>query len=245
MPSLAIERLESALQARHFDRTLLSRRLPGGRVATTGWASLDTALAGGWPRGELSEAVGPRSSGRTWLLQATVAAATRRGEVVAIIDAVDRFDPRSALHAGVDLARVLWIRGPALTAEQTRATLLEDAVSKAVRAFDLVIRAGGFAVAALDLADLPLRTIRALPFATWLRLARAMDGPAGMPGQDTAGLLLADAPVSRSAGGVSVRLTTTGRWVGASVQQRQLARLTLEAEIVSPRHGQGAVRVGA
>lgn len=245
MPSLAITRLESALQARQFDRTLLSCRLPGGRVATTGWGRLDQALDGGWPRGELSEVVGPRSSGRTWLLHATLAAATRRGEVTAIIDAVDRFDPPSASRAGVDLTRLLWIRGPALTAEHTRASLVDEAVSKAVRAFDLVLRAGGFGVVALDLADLPARTIRALPFATWLRIARVMDSPDGQSGQDTAGMVVADVPVSRSAGGVSVRLTSTGQWTGDSVQQRRLAKLDLQAEIVSPRHGQGAVRVGA
>src|SRR5579862_1923454 len=102
MPSLAIERLESALQARHFDRTLLTRRLPGGRVAATGWASLDTALGGGWVRGEISEAIGARSSGRTSLLHTTLASATGRGEVVALVDAVDRFDPRSAVANGVD-----------------------------------------------------------------------------------------------------------------------------------------------
>src|SRR5580765_8474841 len=128
MSSLAVERLESALQARHFDRTLLSRRLPGGRVASTGWAPLDAAIGGGWAQGELSEAIGRRSSGRTWLLHATLAAATRRGAVVALVDAVDRFDPRTAAAAGVDLDRLLWIRGPAVTAEQARLTLVDQAV---------------------------------------------------------------------------------------------------------------------
>jgi hypothetical protein len=239
MPSLAIERLESALQARHFDRTLRSRRWPSGRVSPTGWAPLDAALGGGWARGELSEAIGPRSSGRTWLLQATLAAATRRGEVVALVDAVDRFDPRSAAATGIDLARLLWIRGPALTAEHTRPTLLDAAVSKAVRAFDLVIRSGGFAVVALDLADISPRIARALPLATWMRIAR------GNADRDTSALLIGDAPMSRSAGGVSVRLTAVGAWTGATAQQRRLARLDLRADVVSARHGQGAMQVGA
>jgi hypothetical protein len=239
MSSLAIERLESALHARHFDHTLLSRRWPGGRVSPTGWAPLDAALGGGWARGELSELIGARSSGRTWLLQATLAAATRRGEVVALVDAVDRLDPRSAAAAGIDLARLLWIRGPALTAEETRPTLLDAAVSKAVRAFDLVIRSGGFAVVALDLADIPPRIVGTLPLATWMRIARANAN------RDTSALLIGDAPMSRSAGGVSIRLAAVGAWTGATAQQRRLARLDLRADVVSARHGQGALQVGA
>jgi hypothetical protein len=242
MPSLAVERLESALQARHFDRTLLNRRLPGGRVAATGWGPLDAALGGGWARGEVSEAIGARSSGRTALLHTTLAAATRRQEVVALVDTVDRFDPRSATTAGVDLSRLLWIRGPAITAEHARPAALDEAVSKAVRAFDLVIRSSGFAVIALDLADIPPRIVRGLPIATWMRIARVIEGHAG---RDTAGLLLADAPVTRSAGGVSIRLTAEGAWVGASAQQHRLARLTLKADVVSARHGSGAMQVGA
>jgi RecA/RadA recombinase len=248
MPSLAIERLESALQARHFDHTLTShRRLVEGlvRVAPTGWDRLDAALGGGWTRGELSEIVGPRSSGRTWLALTTLAAATRRGEVVALVDAVDRLDPVSAKAAGVDLTRLLWIRGPAVTAEQARPTLLDDAVSKAVRAFDLVLRAGGFALVVLDLADLAPRVIRALPPATWMRLARVMDGATGTAGRDTAGLILGDAPISRSAGGVSVRLAATGVWTGPSIQQRRLTRLALRADIVSARHIRGGMQVSA
>jgi hypothetical protein len=168
-----------------------------------------------------------------------LAAATRRGEVVALVDAVDRFDPRSAAATGIDLARLLWIRGPALTAEYTRPTLLDAAVSKAVRAFDLVIRSGGFAVVALDLADISPRIARALPLATWMRIAR------GNADRDTSALLIGDAPMSRSAGGVSVRLTAVGAWTGATAQQRRLARLDLRADVVSARHGQGAMQVGA
>lgn len=248
MPSLAIERLESALQARHFDHTLTShRRLMDGvaRLASSGWDALDASLGGGWARGELSEIAGPRSSGRTGLALSTLAAATRRGEVAAYVDAIDRLDPASAVAAGVDLSRLLWIRGPALTAEHARPAALDDAVSKAVRAFDLVLRAGGFAVVVLDLADISPRVIRALPPATWMRLARVMDGAAGTAGRDTAGIMVGDAPISRSAGGVSVRLTSTGVWTGQSAQQRRLARLALRADIVSARHIQGAMQVGA
>ena len=40
-----------------------------------------------------------------------LAAATARGELVALVDALDMFDVESAAAAGVDLDRLLWIRG--------------------------------------------------------------------------------------------------------------------------------------
>ena len=52
-----------------------------------------------------------------------------------------------------------------------RPTLIEDVVTRAIRAFDLIIRAGGFSLVALDLSDVPGRYVRALPWATWKRLA--------------------------------------------------------------------------
>jgi RecA/RadA recombinase len=68
-------------------------------------------MAGGWPMGEMSEIVGPVSSGRTAVLWASLAAATTRGQFVAVVDGLDSFDPRTATEMGMDLARVLWIRG--------------------------------------------------------------------------------------------------------------------------------------
>ena len=76
-------------------------------------ADLDARLAGGLPRGHLSEVVGPRSSGRLAILASALAGATRRGEAVALIDPLDMFDPVSASADGIDFARMLWIRGEA------------------------------------------------------------------------------------------------------------------------------------
>src|SRR5262249_37136681 len=154
----------------------------------SGVASVDRALGGGWRRGEVSELVGPRSSGRTSVLLSTLAEATSRGDVVGLVDAFDRFDPVSAGAMGVDLDRVLWVRGPALTVESARPDRLAEAVHRAIRAFDLIVRAGGFSVAALDVADVPPRYLRSLPWTTWLRLAHANEG------RDTVCLLVRDTP---------------------------------------------------
>ena len=109
MPLPRIE-LESLLRARRLDRTLttaLPADDPGDDQSNgpTGVLVLDARLRGGFPRGQLSELVGPRSSGRTSVLLRTLAAATARGELVALVDALDMLDVESAAAAGVDLDR--------------------------------------------------------------------------------------------------------------------------------------------
>jgi hypothetical protein len=200
MRSAAVHKLESLLQARKLAGTLTSARTLEAAVVSSGQAALDQRLGGGWRRGEISEIVGARSTGRTSVLVATLREATASGAVVALVDAVDRFDPASAASRGLDLSRVLWVRGPALTVEQARPAAIDVAVGRAIRAFDLILRAGGFAVVALDLADVPPRYVRGLPQATWLRLAHANEG------RPTAGLILGDAPMGRSARGITIHL---------------------------------------
>src|SRR5690348_13673669 len=116
MGSLAIQRLESLLESRKLDHTVADRRLlPASRVLPTGVDVIDTALGGGWLSGEVSELTGARSTGRTAVLMATLAAAVDRGGIVGLVDAFDRFDPVTAAAAGLDLTRVLWVRGPTVT----------------------------------------------------------------------------------------------------------------------------------
>jgi hypothetical protein len=220
MSSSAVRLLESLLQHKKFGRTV-TRVSEETRVLATGLADLDARLGGGWPTGAISEVVGRRTSGRTRLLQATLAQATSQGAVVALVDALDRFDPRGASEAGVDLSRVLWVRGAAVSAEVARPALLDHAIRQAVRAFDLIVRAGGFAVVALDLGDIPPRRVQALPAITWLRLAHVNEG------RDSVGLLLGGAPMGRSARGVSVEVEAVPSWTGLSAQARRLAGCTL------------------
>jgi recombination protein RecA len=223
MKSSALARLESLLQTRNLAGSLARPDPDGLRLVSSGHPGIDAALGGGWRRGEVSELVGLRSSGRTSVLVATIADVRRRGELVGLVDALDRFDPWTAAAAGVDFAGVLWVRGPALAVEmaQARPALLERAVHQALRALDLLMRAGGFGLVVLDVGDVPARVLRALPWTTWLRLARANEG------RETVCLLVGEGTMGRSARGASIQLTAASRWAGASVQSRRLIGLDI------------------
>jgi hypothetical protein len=218
MTSVARARLEAMLDARKLGNALRPNWALSGasyRVMPTGMSWLDDQLGGGWRQGEISEVVGARSSGKTGILLSSLAAATAGGGVAAIIDAVDRLDPASVQEAGLDLNRVLWVRGAPVTIEMARPAIIHEIVSRAVRAFDLVIRAGGFSLVALDLSDVPSPYVRALPWATWKRLAYANEG------RPTVGLVIGHEPMGRSARGVSIAIASSAVWAGTSDQSRR------------------------
>ena len=227
MFTASVARLESLLRARKLDRTTFRTldRHPDD-LAETGQDLLDAQLAGGFARGHLSEIVGPRSSGRTSVLASVLAAATGRGEVVALIDSCDRFDPVSGVAAGLDLSSLLWIRGRELARD------LSQSVTRALKAMGLVLDAGGFGVVALDLADVPARTIRQIPMTTWMRLSRLLED------SETVGLLLGPEPIARSAEGQTVVLRSSsiaGRWSGTHDRNRLLQGLECQARVIRAR----------
>src|SRR5215208_985941 len=114
--------VEALLRDRKLDRTLTStlpERLGEDAVAPLDAAALDRGLAGGLPRGQVSEVVGPASSGRTSVAWAALAAASRRGESIALIDTFDRFDPPTAQACGINLSKLLWVRGQAISKTQS------------------------------------------------------------------------------------------------------------------------------
>jgi RecA DNA recombination protein len=226
-PATARATLEALLRDRKLDTTLTGALpLPAPeseRLAATGIPAFDE-VAGGFPRGQISEIVGAVSSGRTALLTACLAEATRRGELVALVDALDRFDPPSAAAAGLRLDRLLWIRGD--DGDRSRV------VGRAIKALNLVVSAGGFGVVALDVGDVSLHALRSLPFTTWMRLQRVIAG------SDMACVLVARASLARSPGGSSVRLEPCLP-ESSAFQQRVLA--SRHPFLDASSHGPGGV----
>jgi hypothetical protein len=234
-PAVAV--LESALRARQLDRTLTTALPPLGRTDPSALAPLDievvdACLHGGLPRGQLSELTGP--SGRMTLLLQLISAATRRGEIAAFVDTFDRLDVASAAAAGVDLDRLLWIR---LSGAQG---MLDRTLDRALKSLNLVLQGGGFGIVAIDLAEATPAGLRQIPFTTWPRVQRVIEG------SDTACVLLTPAPLARSAGGLTVSLGGRSAWAGASDRSRRLQGVDVRVRVVSPRKRiDGDVTVGA
>jgi hypothetical protein len=168
---------------------------PALEMVSTGIAALDS-LTGGLPRGCLTEICGPASSGRTSVMLAALAAATRRGEFCALLDASDTLDPKSAATTGIALDRFLWVRcgedspqprrtkhGAATAKHVAPGALVRGRASDAsehrleqlLRATDLLLESGGFGLIVLDLADLPPQSARRIPLTTWFRFRRAVE----------------------------------------------------------------------
>jgi hypothetical protein len=224
MAKIALAVAEAALRARKLDRTLTTS-LPSAvrpSVAATGIAPLDACLHGGLPRGQLSEVVGRQSSGRTAGTLQMLAAASRRGEIVALVDTFDRLDVTSAASAGIDLDRLLWIRGEA-------SSLFDRVIERGLKALNLILQAGGFGIVALDLADAPVQALNRIPFTTWLRIQRTIEG------SETACLLLAPHAIARSAGGLTLTLDGRPEWEGSADRSRRLAGFGIGMRVVSPR----------
>src|SRR5438067_1414042 len=87
----------------------MAARVPPPPIST-GLSTLDALLGGGVPRGALTEIVGRPSTGRTTIACAVLHAVTARRALAAYVDLPDVFDAEQAQVAGIDLARVLWIR---------------------------------------------------------------------------------------------------------------------------------------
>lgn len=128
-----------------------------GEVLPTTVPALDQLLAGGLPKGQLVELIGPRSSGRFSAALTTLAAATGVGEAATLIDLGDSLDPATAQNMGVDLQRLLWLRPQNL--------------KQALASAEMVLGTG-FPLVVLDLGAPPIRGGRGLE-AAWLRLARS------------------------------------------------------------------------
>ena len=141
-------------------------------------SAIDLATCG-WPRGRISEVVGAASSGRTTLLHSLLATMTTRGEICAVVDAMDGFDPATAELNGVNLSRLTWIR-------------CGGNLEHAMHAADLLLHSGGLGVVAIDFCGAPTQHLQRVPASYWFRFRRAVET------SQTICLVLAEQPVTKS-----------------------------------------------
>lgn len=107
-------------------------------------------------RGSLAEIAGGAGSGKTSLLLSLLAKLTAAGEICAVVDSCDSFDPCSAVLAGVVLENLLWVK-------------CGGRLEKAFMAADYLVQAKGFGVVWLNLSGLPQRQLRMVPKTYWYR----------------------------------------------------------------------------
>jgi recombination protein RecA len=182
MPSASALRIqiENALE-RRFPSALTPQPRTIRETASTGIPEVDQLLDGGLPVGAISEITGPVSSGRTSLALAFVAQRTGEDRVCAWVDANDSFDSESAAANGVALKQLLWVRcknplpGAQPSSRPDLGRPIFSSLDQALRATDLLLQAGGFAVLVLDLGSTAPEHAARIPLATWFRFRQAAD----------------------------------------------------------------------
>jgi hypothetical protein len=170
---------------------------PSPEMVSSGIPQLDL-LTGGLARGCLTEICGTASSGRTSVLLLALARATQRGEVCALVDASDAFDPASAAAAGMAMSRLLWVRcGEKYSSRRN----WESQLGQLLKVTDLLLQSNGFGMVALDLGDVPAPSARRIPLASWFRFRRAVEHT------PTVLLVLEQQPIAGSCSSVLVKVS--------------------------------------
>ena len=168
--------------------------------------------------GEITEIVGELSSGRTSLLTAALRRLTRTGAATALVDADDAFDAAGAAEAGVDLARVLWVR-----CGRRR--------DQALRAVDLLARCPGFALVALDLGELAPRLSLASAFRLRVAVRRSR----------VALVVLSSRRIAGASAAFAVETVQTGiDWAGPARAATRLACLRSRVSVIRARRAPAA-----
>jgi hypothetical protein len=230
----AISRLAAVVPASRLDVR------PAPEMVSSGIPQLDS-LTGGIARGCLTEICGTASSGRTSVLLLALARATQRGEVCALVDASDAFNPTSAAAAGMEMSRLLWVRCgekypsrkhpsaarkasyaktdtyqstpssdsyqgmpsgiPQVAEKKFNFGRWEAQLGQMLKVTDLLLQSNGFGMIALDLGDVPVRSARRIPLASWFRFRRAIEHT------PTALLVLEQQPIAGSCSSVLVKVS--------------------------------------
>lgn len=223
---------------------------PAPEMVSSGIRELD-ALTGGLPRGCLTEICGAASSGRTSILLSALAQATQRGEVCALVDASDALDPGSAMAAEIEMERLLWVRCkktvrssqfPVLSPAGERSGRnsnqgeiqkeinehrgWESRLEQVLKVTDLLLQSNGFGMIVLDLGDIPVRSARRIPLASWFRFRRALEHT------PTVLLVLEQQPIAGSCSSVLVKVTGHK----SQVSRKKLSAVSSQLSANRPGH---------
>lgn len=114
-------------------------------------------------RGSLTEIVGASSSGKTSHAIAVLSKLTQDGEVCAIVDTCDSFDPISAYLGGVILENLLWIK-------------CAGDVEHAMKAADLLVQAKGFGAVWINFSQVKKGQLSYVPNSFWYRFRSLTKG---------------------------------------------------------------------
>ncbi len=107
-------------------------------------------------RGSVAEIAGEPSSGKTSVILSLLSKLTAAGEICAVVDSSDSFDPRTAVLAGVVVENLLWIK-------------CGGRLEQAFMAADYLVQAKGFGALWLNLNGLPQSKLRQVPKTYWYR----------------------------------------------------------------------------
>src|SRR5947209_9193187 len=146
-------------------RQLIAERFPAPAVRresffATGVAELDLLLGGGFYTGALTEIISRcASSGGQSLIAQLLKITRARQQRVALIDAMDAFDPQS--HEPDQLEHLIWVR-----CHQGKET---------IQAADILLRDANLALAIIDMRGAALADLRRIPSTAWYRLQRAVE----------------------------------------------------------------------
>ncbi len=114
-------------------------------------------------RGSLTEITGRASSGKTSHAVAVLSRLTQTGEVCAVIDTCDSFDPVSARLGGMALENLLWIK-------------CAGNVENAMKVSDLLLQAKGFGAVWINFGQIKAGQLSYVPNSFWFRFRSLTKG---------------------------------------------------------------------
>src|SRR5262245_14284059 len=107
-------------------------------------------------RGSLTEFIGETSTGKTSLVFMLLSALTQKGEICAVVDLNNSFNPKSAKASNITLENLLWVK-------------CGGNVEHAFKAVDHLIQAKNFGLIWMDLSDDLVNDFKFIPRSYWYR----------------------------------------------------------------------------